>query len=87
MAALKPGSTVLTLRIPRALDRRLSAEARRRRQTRSEAARSMLETALAASSPDPAKEARRQSLLAGRQDADREVLDFIATVADERGWR
>lgn len=87
MAQAKPGTTVLTIRVPRSLDRRLAAEARRRRQTRSEAARAILESALAAAVHDPVKEARRQSLLASRQDADRETLEFIAAAADEAGWR
>ena len=87
MAPTKTGTTVLTIRVPRGLDRRLSAEARRRRQTRSEAARAILEAALTAAGQDPAKEARRQSLLASRQDADQETLDFIAAAADDRGWR
>ena len=87
MPPSKPATSVLTIRVPRSLQRRLSAEARRRRQTRSQAARAILEAALNVAEPDPALEARRQSLLASRQDADQETLDFIAAAADDRGWR
>lgn len=87
MGTSSKATTVLTIRIPRDLDRRLSAEARRQRRTRSEAARAILQAALNAESPDPVAEAHRQSLLASRQDADRDTLDFIAAVADDRGWR
>ena len=77
MAQAKPGTTVLTIRVPRSLDRRLAAEARRRRQTRSEAARAILESALAAAVHDPVKEARRQSLLASRQDGQVRLLAAV----------
>jgi hypothetical protein len=33
------------------------------------------------------REARRQSLLAGAQDADRETLAFIEHAGDPRGWK
>jgi hypothetical protein len=78
---------VLTVRVPRALERRLAAEARRRRQTRSQTARALLEAALhdpAATNPED--EARRQSRLASARESDAEVLDFIAHAADLRGW-
>jgi len=64
----KESTSVLTIRVPRSLDRRLTAAARRSRCTRSEAA-------------------RRQSLLASRQDADADTLAFIQSVADVRGWK
>ena len=86
MAPTKPGTTVLTIRVPRGLDRRLVAEARRRRQTRSEAARAILEVAAQRPAKTP-REARRQSLLASRQNADRDTLAFIVAAADDRGWR
>jgi hypothetical protein len=35
---------------------------------------------------DPAREARRQSLLVSGRASEREVLDFIDHVADEEGW-
>jgi hypothetical protein len=81
------GSRVLTIRVPTALDRRLAAEARRKRLTRSEAARAILEEALNTPDEDPADAARRQSILASRQGADKETLAFIEHLADGRGWR
>ena len=81
------GSTVLTIRVPLSLDRRLAREARRQRRTRSETARALLESALHdAPDEDPATEARRQSRLASRQASEKEALAFIADVADLRGW-
>ena len=87
MATSSKATSVLTIRIPRSLDRRLSAEARRLRRTRSEAARAVLDAPLTAESHDPVAEAHRQSLLASGQDADQDTLDFIAAVADDRGWQ
>lgn len=80
-------SSVLTIRVPKALDRRLTAEARRKRLTRSEAARAILEDALNKPDEDPVDAARRQSILASRQGADKDTLAFIETLADDRGWR
>lgn len=81
------GSTVVTVRVSTALERKLSREARRRRRTRSETARALLEAALeAAPDDDPVAEARRQSRLASRQASEKEVLQFIADAADLRGW-
>ena len=80
-------SSVLTIRVPKALDRRLAAEARRKRLTRSEAARAILEDALNTPDEDPADAARRQSILASRQGADKDTLAFIAQLADDKGWR
>ncbi|MEO6223071.1 MAG: hypothetical protein ABIP90_07455 [Vicinamibacterales bacterium] len=87
MPSSKTSTAILTIRVPRALDRRLTAVARRGRQTRSEAARAILEAALSNDAHDPAVEARRQSMLASRQDADRDTLAFLDAVADDRGWR
>jgi predicted transcriptional regulator len=87
MPTSKAASAVLTIRVPRALDRRLTALARRSRQSRSEAARAILEAALGNDANDPSVEARRQSVLASRQDADRDTLAFLDAVADDRGWR
>lgn len=85
--ASERGSTVLTIRVPRSLDHRLAREARKRRRTRSETARALLESALAgAPDEDPAEEARRQSRLASRQASEKESLAFIADAADLRGW-
>ena len=59
------GSTVLTLRVPPELDRRIAAEARRRRRTKSEILREVLRGAFqqGRAPEDPIQEARRQSLL------------------------
>jgi hypothetical protein len=87
MARPKTDSAVLTIRVPATLDRRLSREARRRRTTRSEVARKLLESALGNGEPDLAAEARRQSDLASERRSEREALDFIAAAADLSGWR
>lgn len=81
-------SAVLTIRVPAALSRRLDREARRQRVTRSEAARAILEQALEGhADPDLSAEARRQSELAARTATDAETLEFVAAVADMRGWK
>jgi hypothetical protein len=81
------GSAVLTIRVPPALSRRLDREARRRRVTRSEAARAILERALEGSAvPDLSAEARHQSELAARTASEAEALEFIAAAADVKGW-
>ena len=87
MSRPKTESTVLTVRVPSALDRRLAREARRRHTTRSDVARAILEAGLGEGEPDLDAEARRQSLLANRRRSDRETLRFILDVADLRGWR
>lgn len=87
MSRPKRDSTVLTLRVPVALDRRLAREARRRRQTRSEVARDILETGLNPGEPDLIAEARRQSLLVSRRRSERDALTFLQDVADTRRWR
>ncbi len=83
------GSTVLTLRVPRALDRRIETEARRRRRTKSAVLRELIEGAFAtgAAPEDPAVEARRQSLLVSGRASARAALRFIEGAADVRGWR
>jgi predicted transcriptional regulator len=84
----RSGTAVLTIRVPRALDRKLSQEARRRRNTRSEVARALLESALSSvTDPDPAVEAARQSRLASTRESDADALEFITTAADLRGWK
>jgi hypothetical protein len=81
-------SAVVTIRIPVALERRLTREARRRRRTRSETARALLEKALAdRPADDPVADARRQSLLASRRRSERQAIEFIAAAADLTGWR
>jgi len=89
MARPKSDSTVLTIRVPAALERRLAREARRRRVTRSEVARVALEAGLGDrdSASDFAAEARRQSLLVSKLPSEREVLRFIMEIADTTGWK
>ena len=85
---LKKASSALTVRIGADLDRSLTHEARRCRKTKSELAREILTTGLAGKeAPDPAEEARRQSLLVSRRRSERETLAFLEEVADTRGWR
>jgi predicted transcriptional regulator len=82
-------STVLTLRVPSDLDRRIERAARRRRQTKSAVLREALESAFGGGPPadDPAREARRQSLLVSARESEQEALEFIERSADLRGWR
>ena len=87
MARPKTDSTVLTLRLPSTLDRRLAREARRRRKTRSEVARTILEAGLVTGEPDAAVEARRQSLLVTRRRSEHEALAFVRGAADAAGWK
>lgn len=87
MARPKTDSTVLTVRVPVALEKRLAREARRKQQTRSEIARAILEAGLGPGGSELAREARRQSLLANRQRSDRETLRFMTALADTTGWR
>lgn len=87
MARPKTDSAVLTIRVPASLDRRLAREARRRRQTRSQVARAVLEAALGGGETDLPAEARRQSLLVRRRRSEREALRFILDVADGSGGR
>jgi transcriptional regulator of met regulon len=88
MSAPEP-TTVLTLRVPADLDRRISREARRARKTKSALLRDALLQAFAdgPAPEDPAREARRQSLLVSRRGSEREAIDFIEHAADSRGWR
>ena len=84
-----PRSTVLTIRVPTDLHRRIAQTARRRRSTTSAILREALDHAFSAGPEpdDPAREARRQSLLVSGRPADREALDFLEHAADDRGWR
>jgi antidote-toxin recognition MazE-like antitoxin/ribbon-helix-helix CopG family protein len=79
----------VTLRVSQDLDRAIAREARRRRRTRSALLREILGRALEGglAAPDPAAEARRQSLLVSRRASEREALDFVERVADRREWR
>jgi predicted transcriptional regulator len=86
----KPGrSTVVTLRLPPDLDRRIEREARRKRRTKSAVVREALQSVFGAGHPpdDPAREARRQSLLVSGRASERDALEFIDHAADVRGWR
>lgn len=87
MGSTNTVSSVLTVRLTADVERRLAREARRLRLSRSEVARAILEAALVGPVVDPDAEARRQSLLASAQDADRDVLDFIEHAGDSRGWK
>jgi hypothetical protein len=84
-----PRSTVLTIRVPGTLDRRIAQAARRRRSTKSAVLREVLQHAFGAGPEpdDPAREARRQSLLVSGRPSDRDALDFVEHAADNRGWR
>ena len=83
------GSTVLTLRVPRELDRRIGREARRRRRSKSAVVREVIEVAFGGHAPsdDPVTEARRQSLLVSGRASEKDALRFIEGTADVRGWR
>ncbi|OLE84461.1 MAG: hypothetical protein AUF76_03225 [Acidobacteria bacterium 13_1_20CM_2_65_9] len=81
MARPKNESTVLTIRVPAPLDRQLAKEARRRRMTRSDVARSILESGLGRR-VDLASEARRQSRLVSRRRSERDALAFTGAAAD-----
>jgi hypothetical protein len=85
----RPSSVVLTLRVPLALDRRVTEEARRKRRSKSAVLRDALQSAFREGAPpeDPAREARRQSLLVSGRASERDAIAFIERAADRRGWR
>jgi len=82
-------SVVLTLRVPLALDRRVAHEARRRRRSKSAVLRDALQVVFGPGAPadDPAREARRQSLLVSGRASESDTIAFIEGAADEEGWR
>jgi hypothetical protein len=82
-------STVVTLRVPAELDRRIERAARRRRRTKSAVVRDALQAAFGSGPPppDPAREARRQSLLVSNRASERDALRFIENAADTEGWK
>ena len=82
-------STVLTLRVPPDLDRRIDRQARRRKSTKSAVLREALQNAFGEGEPaeNPAREARRQSLLVGGRESERETIEFIEQSADDQDWR
>jgi predicted transcriptional regulator len=82
-------SVVLTLRVPLALDRRVAHEARRRRRSKSAVLRDALQIVFGQEAPvdDPAREARRQSLLVSGRASESDTIALIEGAADEEGWR
>jgi antidote-toxin recognition MazE-like antitoxin len=88
MSRPRKTSAIVTLRVSAGLSRRIEREARRRRHTKSEIVRKILEEALATSeATDSSAEARRQSLLVSKRPSEKEALRFIQQAGDERGWR
>jgi predicted transcriptional regulator len=82
-------SSVVTIRVPVDLDRRIAREARRLRRTKSAVVRDALQSAFGDAAPedDPAREARRQSLLVSGRASETDTLLFIEAVADDTGWK
>jgi predicted transcriptional regulator len=82
-------SSVVTIRVPVDLDRRIAREARRLRRTKSAIVRDALRSAFGGAAPedDPAREARRQSLLVSGRASETDALLFIDAVADDTGWK
>jgi predicted transcriptional regulator len=82
-------STVLTVRVPLDLDRRVEQAARRRRRSKSAVLREALQGAFGSDTPpvDPAREARRQSMLVSGRASERDALAFLERAADVKGWR
>ena len=82
-------SIVMTLRVPREVERRIQQAARRRKRTKSAVLREVIEGAFTDGGPadDPVAEARRQSLLVSGRASEKEALRFIEAAADVRGWR
>jgi hypothetical protein len=88
MARPKTDSAVLTLRIPTKVHRYLTREARRRRLTRSDIARGILQEHVEGSKElDFLAEARRQSLLVSKRSSERDTLAFLDAIADRRQWK
>ena len=89
MARPERPTALLTIRLRPKLARALEREARRRRGTKSDVARALLEAGLSAAGAgsDPVAEARRQSLLVSRRRSEREAIEFVGAAADTEGWR
>jgi len=88
VSAPEKSASLLTVRIGAELARSLAREARRRRKTKSELAREILTANLVGEgAPDPAAEARRQSLLVSHRRSEKETLAFLESAADVRGWK
>jgi len=84
----RPASAVMTLRVPREIERRIEQVARRLRRTKSAVVREVIEGAFAGVDPgsDPAAEARRQSLLVSGRMSEKDALRLLEAAADVRGW-
>jgi len=82
-------SVVLTLRVPANLNRLIAQAARRTRRPKSTLLREAIQRAFGEGPEpeDPAREARRQSLLVSGRASDRDALAFLNHAADERGWQ
>lgn len=79
---------MVTLRVSSSLNRSIERAARRRRRTKSEIVREILEQGLRGQEGlDPAQEARRQSLLVSGRTSEKDALAFIESAGDRRGWR
>lgn len=89
MSRSRETSEVVTLRVSASLKRSIERAARRRRRTKSEVVREILERSLRSgeSVSDPAQEARRQSLLVSTRASEKDALAFIERAGDRRGWR
>lgn len=89
MRRSRESSRVVTIRVSANLNRSIERAARERRRTKSEVVREILEQSLGSREdiPDPAQEARRQSLLVSPRRSEKDVLAFIERVGDGRGWR
>ena len=86
MARPKTDSAVLTLRVPAKVHRYLTREARRRRQTRSDIARSiLLERVEGSSEPDFLRK-HGGSPSSCKRRSERDTLAFLDAAADRRGW-
>ena len=82
-------TTVLTLRVPPDLDRRITHHARRTKRSKSVVLREALQLAFGSGPPpdDPGREARRQSLLVSGRASERDAIAFVEHAVDHRGWK
>jgi hypothetical protein len=83
-----PTKTLLfTVRISSQLGRALAREARRRRTTKSDVAREILDARLVGGrKPGLAEEARRQSLLVSGRRSEREALQLLESLPEIDAW-
>ena len=82
-------TTVLTLRVPPDLDRRITHYARRTKRSKSVVLREALQLAFGSGPPpdDPGRDARRQSLLVSGRASERDAIAFVEHAVDHRGWK